>query len=146
MRIYLDNCCFNRPFDDQSGIKVKLETDAKLFVQATIRSGRTELAWSYILDFENQANPFFERRYTIEKWKDLCIVDIEENERVLATAREYLEIGIKPKDALHVACAIEANCEYFLTTDVGILKKFKNSTDIKVLDPIEFINVIEKQW
>ena len=25
MRIYLDNCCFNRPFDDQSQIKIKLE-------------------------------------------------------------------------------------------------------------------------
>ena len=33
MRVYLDNCCYNRPFDDQSQLKVRLETEAKLFVQ-----------------------------------------------------------------------------------------------------------------
>ncbi|MDR2716284.1 MAG: hypothetical protein LBB46_06020 [Coriobacteriaceae bacterium] len=36
MRIYLDNCCFNRPFDDQKQIKVKLETEAKLSIQRQI--------------------------------------------------------------------------------------------------------------
>ena len=55
MRIYLDNCCFNRPFDNQSSIRVKLETDAKLYVQLMIRTGKIELAWSYIIDFERHA-------------------------------------------------------------------------------------------
>ena len=26
MRIYLDNCCFNRPYDDQSQLRILLET------------------------------------------------------------------------------------------------------------------------
>ena len=30
MRVYLDNCCYNRPFDDQGQLKVLLETLAKL--------------------------------------------------------------------------------------------------------------------
>jgi hypothetical protein len=59
MRIYLDNCCFNRPFDDQSAIRIKLETDAKLYIQEMIRIQEIELAWSYILDFENAAIRFF---------------------------------------------------------------------------------------
>lgn len=29
-RIYLDNCCFNRPYDDQTQAKVLFETQAKL--------------------------------------------------------------------------------------------------------------------
>lgn len=33
MRIYLDNCCYNRPFDDQAQLCVCLETVAKLAVQ-----------------------------------------------------------------------------------------------------------------
>jgi predicted nucleic acid-binding protein len=33
MRLYLDNCCFNRPFDNQEQLKIKLETEAKLFIQ-----------------------------------------------------------------------------------------------------------------
>ena len=58
MPIYLDNCCFNRPFDDQSQVRVLLETEAKLVVQERIRSGELQLVWSYIMDFENDANPF----------------------------------------------------------------------------------------
>jgi hypothetical protein len=30
IRVYLDNCCFNRPFDEQSNIQIKLETEAKV--------------------------------------------------------------------------------------------------------------------
>ena len=36
MKIYLDNCCFNRPFDDQNQLKVRLEAEAKLYVQTKI--------------------------------------------------------------------------------------------------------------
>ena len=36
MRIYLDNCCFNRPFDNQTDIKIRLETEAKLYIQQLI--------------------------------------------------------------------------------------------------------------
>lgn len=31
MKIYLDNCCYNRPYDDQSQVRIQLETQAKLF-------------------------------------------------------------------------------------------------------------------
>lgn len=123
MRIYLDNCCFNRPFDNQSNIRVKLETDAKLHVQLLIREGKLELAWSYILDFENDANPFLERKYTIEKWRQLSIVDVIENNNILSKAAIFVKKGIRSKDALHLASAIEAKCEYFLTTDDLIHKK-----------------------
>ena len=63
MRIYLDNCCFNRPYDDQTQIRIRIESEAKLFIQAKILAGEIELAWSYVLDFENKANPFPEKRW-----------------------------------------------------------------------------------
>ncbi|MFO7884916.1 MAG: hypothetical protein R6U68_08850 [Desulfobacteraceae bacterium] len=37
MKIYLDNCCFNRPFDDQTSLRIRLETEAKLDIQAKTR-------------------------------------------------------------------------------------------------------------
>ncbi|MEY6432363.1 hypothetical protein ABC977_08085 [Thioalkalicoccus limnaeus] len=37
--IYLDICCFNRPFDDQGQLLIRLQTEAKLFVQEGIRAG-----------------------------------------------------------------------------------------------------------
>lgn len=33
MRIYLDNCSYNRPYDNQSQMKIYLETQAKLHIQ-----------------------------------------------------------------------------------------------------------------
>jgi hypothetical protein len=51
MRIYMDNCCFNRPFDSQSQVRIRLETEAKLRIQERIAMGEIELVWSYILDF-----------------------------------------------------------------------------------------------
>ena len=33
MRVYLDNCSYNRPYDDQSQMRIHLETQAKLYIQ-----------------------------------------------------------------------------------------------------------------
>jgi len=144
MLIYLDNCCFNRPFDDQSSIRVKLETDAKLYTQLQIKTGKIELAWSYILDFENEANPFIERKSTVEKWKRLSVVDVVENETILSLAARFSVYGLKAKDALHVACAVEAKCSFFLTTDDIVLKKMSGKSEIVVINPTEFIKIIEE--
>lgn len=145
VRIYLDNCCFNRPFDNQNSIRVKMETDAKLYVQLMIKTGKLELAWSYIIDFENDANPFAERKNTIDKWRKIAVADIAENDNVFLKAIQCVNAGLKPKDALHVACAIEGACSYFLTTDDIILKKMVNQKDIVVLNPIDFAKQIEEK-
>jgi hypothetical protein len=50
MRIYLDNGCFNRPFDDQTQPRIRIETEAKLEIQRQIQDRQHELAWSYMLD------------------------------------------------------------------------------------------------
>lgn len=43
MKIYLDNCCFNRPFDDQIQIRIRLESEAKLKIQEEIQKGHVKL-------------------------------------------------------------------------------------------------------
>jgi hypothetical protein len=37
MKVYLDNCCYNRPYDDQENLPVSLEAQAKLYVQSLIK-------------------------------------------------------------------------------------------------------------
>ena len=115
-----------------------------MFVQLSIKTGRIDLACSYILDFENEANPFNERKTTIEHWKALAIVDVDENDNILYKATKFANEGLKAKDALHIACAIEAGCKYFLTTDDSILKKMLNQSEIAVINPIDFIKIIEE--
>jgi hypothetical protein len=40
--IYLDNCAYNRPFDDQSQLRISLETQAKLYIQSLIKDNKDE--------------------------------------------------------------------------------------------------------
>jgi predicted nucleic acid-binding protein len=133
---------FNRPFDDQSHIKILLESEAKLKIQENIRSGLYELAWSYVLDYENNKNPFRERREQIGKWRQYANIDIEENKSIINFSNKINQLGIKRFDALHIACAIEAEANYFLTTDNGILKKSRLIQEIQIKDPIDFIREI----
>ena len=139
MRVYLDNCCFNRPFDDQRQTRVRLEAEAKLCIQEHIRSGTLELVWSYMLDFENAANPFEERRTTISGWRQYATMDVEETAMILQRANLLAGIGLKAKDALHIACAIAGECTYFVTTDDDILKRRQDVHDITVIDPTALV-------
>lgn len=47
MRVYLDNCCFNRPFDDQTQTRIRLEAEAKLDIQQRVTEKQIELTWSF---------------------------------------------------------------------------------------------------
>lgn len=87
MRLYLDNCMFNRPFDNQTDFKILLESEAKLKIQEHIRFGLYELVWSYILDYENSKNPFRERREQIGKWKKYANVDIDADDSVIELSK-----------------------------------------------------------
>jgi predicted nucleic acid-binding protein len=140
--VYLDNCVFNRPYDDQRSIEIRLESEAKLFIQQKIKNGDLELVWSYILEFENANNPFRLRREAILYWKIIASRCIVQNERILNQAEKLRQIGLKSADALHIACAIEARSDFFLTTDRGILRKMREHPQISVLNPIEFVMLL----
>lgn len=142
LRVYLDNCVFNRPFDDQSQIRIKLETEAKFYIQASIKRRHLVLVWSYIIELENAHNPFIERRNAIESWQTLALVDISETENILSTAHWMRKFGLKSKDALHIACAIEAGADYFITTDDLLIKKAGVLDKIRVVNPLNFIDCI----
>lgn len=122
---------------------MQLETAAKLFVQDFVRRGRIKLLWSYMLDYENTFNPYRERKETIDKWKKYSMLDINETGQLITTANELVIKGIASKDALHIACAIEGKAEFFLTTDKGILKKSSEIVQVKCINPVQFIDILE---
>jgi predicted nucleic acid-binding protein len=137
MRIYLDNCCYNRPFDDQSSLVIHLETEAKLHIQEQVRQGELALCWSFVLDFENNANPFEEVRNRIAEWKKFACADCDLSDEIADKAEELMKLGLCQMDASHIACAIYLGADYFLTTDKKILNKL--ITEITVINPIDFI-------
>ena len=138
MRVYLDNCCYNRPFDSQGQIKVLLETLAKLDIQRQMRDGVVEYAWSEVLDFEVGKCRFVDRKRQIAPWAEGAAVYVELDETIRLRAREFEATGIKAMDALHLSCAEASDCDWFFTTDRGILNKARPMTAMRVANPVEF--------
>ena len=144
MRVYLDNCSYNRPYDDQAQMRIHLETQAKLHIQDMIRRKQIELVTSYVLDFENSNNRSIQKKMAIEKFMNdyaAFYVSNKNEEHIAKLAALIMGTGIKEKDAYHVACAVMAECDYFITTDDRLLKY--QSEKIKLVTPGEFIRRME---
>jgi hypothetical protein len=142
MKLYLDNCCFNRPFDDQAQARVREEADAVLAVQNALYAGSHNLVWSYMLDYENQKNPVLERRVVIELWRNCAEINVAGSDSTLLRATAFLALGFGKMDSLHLACAEEAGADCFLTTDDGVLNKAGRVSAPVILNPVDFVKEV----
>ena len=140
LKIYLDNCCFNRPFDTMRNIEIDMEIISKLAIQKMVVDGKIDLVWSYALTYENSKNPKRINRENIILWRDIAKEIVLENEEILSNAEKYHNLGFKQLDALHIACSVYSKCDAFITTDKGILKK--TIDDIRFYNPIDFIREV----
>ncbi|MCX8086355.1 MAG: PIN domain protein [Rhodocyclaceae bacterium] len=125
--------CFNRPYGDQEQVRIRLETEAKLVLQQKVREGACELVWSAILDYENAKNPFEERSMAIRQWRDLAVVRVMADAAVIERAAALVKLGIVEWDALHVASAIVAKENVFVTTDDRLLKSLRRAGELGLL-------------
>jgi predicted nucleic acid-binding protein len=138
--VYFDNCTYNRPFDAQSQLKISLETQAKLYIQSLVKNKQIDLIYSYVCFYENYINPFEDRKLSIFEFSKNAQQCVIENHDILLKANQIIQEKIKPLDALHLACAINAKVDYFVTVDDGILRY--RTDEIKIFDPVMFI----KDW
>ena len=144
MRVYLDNCCFGRPFDNQNFPRIAEEARAQIFIENQIRLGKVELATSYILHYENLQCPRKSRREYVAQFlksHTSIYVNVGSAEIVMAKAEKFIPEGIKQKDAFHLASAILAECAYFLSVDDRLLKY--DSNEIILINPVDFVKILE---
>ncbi len=141
--VYLDNCCYNRPYDDQNQPKVYLETQAKLLIQKMIMDKKLNLVYSYVSEYENSNNPNTGHRRSIANFfKNAAVyVDYSFEPEIQIEMDEIMKTGVKEMDALQVASAIIGKADYFLTTDKRLLKY--TTSKIQLINPIEFISTLE---
>lgn len=123
MRIYLDVCCLNRPFDDQTQDRIHLEAEAVLTILKYIEKKRWSMINSDAILYEVNKIPDPERKtkvqFTLFNAKDY----VQINEQILRRAKQIQQLGVKSFDALHIACAEASQADIFLTTDDKLLKK-----------------------
>ncbi len=145
MLIYLDNCCYNRPYDDQQQLSIHLETQAKIYIQEKIRTNVLKLATSDMLYYEVSQIPNTMHRALIQKFiADFSSVHagIQNLKEIEQIVEEIMATGVKYKDAFHVASAIFTHCDYLLTTDKRLLKYHSHA--ITLINPIDFIRIMEE--
>lgn len=128
--IYLDVCCLNRPFDDLTQERIRLEAEAVLLILARCQSGRLQLIGSETIDFEVARIPDVDRRQRVLAMGSLARSRIVISETVESRARELQEHGFQPLDSLHLACAEAGNADTFLTTDDRLLRRAIRNRDI----------------
>jgi predicted nucleic acid-binding protein len=141
-RVYLDTCVYNRPFDDQAQPRVWLETLAFSVILQMIEDGSVALITSAVVSYENSLYPD-----TIARgWVARCTAMAQENQLVNPQIRQRAETlerkGLKALDALHIACAEAAHCDYFLTCDDRLVKRFRRQARmLRVCTPTEFVEL-----
>jgi len=139
MLIYLDVCCLNRPFDDQTQDRIRLEAEAVLLILERCRAGEWRLLGSEAVDYEISRIPDVDRRRKVFYLASVACVKQIVTETVQARAEELERLGFKALDALHLACAEAGNAEVFLTTDDQLLakaKQYRNVLHVRVANPI----------
>jgi predicted nucleic acid-binding protein len=122
-RVYLDACCLNRPFDDQTQARIRLEAEAVLIVVAQCESGQWEWVTSEAMDVEITRTPDPERRRRVRFLAAQAHHSVIVGDAEIRRAQRLESWGIAAYDALHVACAESANADVLLTTDDRLLRK-----------------------
>src|SRR3990170_5573410 len=128
MRIYMDVCCLNRPFDDQSQDRIRIESEAVLAILNRCLHDWA-LVGSEAIDYEISKIPDDERKTGVKVLAAISRDRVTVEESILRRASELENIGLKALDALHLACA-EKSAEVMLTTDDDIMKTTRANTNL----------------
>lgn len=76
MRIYLDVCCLNRPFDDQTQDRIHLESEAVLTILNCCQSREWQLVGSEVVDFEISKIPDEDRKLSQKALKRKNVINV----------------------------------------------------------------------
>ena len=141
--LYLDMNIYNRPFDDQSQMRIRLETMAITMIFSLIERGLFSARWSFLLYYENSRNPFPERQAFVQHLAQVCAGTIEADEAIRRLAQTFnQQHQIRGRDALHLACAEWAGCDYLITCDDRLVKQGERLRQAEIIT-VEVINPID---
>lgn len=125
--IYLDACCLNRPFDDQTQPRVYLETQAIMTILSQCESGKWKLVTSSVLEAELNQMPDLEQLENVKKILSIAKIKVSSSLSLKNRSAELQKLGFSSYDAAHIASAEISNADIFLTTDDRLFKKAKTN-------------------
>ncbi len=146
MRIYFDSCCLQRPLDDQTQPRIRVESEAVLALLNVVQSGGIVLLNSEALEYEMRRIPNKMRRNEVIAVLALAEERLELTEATVALAESLEKKGIDPMDAVHLAFASVAKADYFTSCDDKLLKKAQTmeKLDCKIISVLNLISEVIK--
>ena len=141
-RIYLDVCCLNRPFDDQTQDRIRLESEAVLLILTHFATGEWQWIGSEVLDYEIEQTPDPERRSRVRLLTTHVHQAIAVEQAGVTRAQQLEALGFQSFDALHLACAESGSAEVFLTTDDPLLRRasrLSGQLGVRVENPLTWL-------
>jgi predicted nucleic acid-binding protein len=144
MLLYLDMCSLQRPLDDKTQLRIALEAEAVLGILALCEAGQAQLLSSDALEYETARNPHPLRKAHAEETLAKAVQVVRLAEESEQRAQAFQQAGLKPLDALHLACAVQVGADYFCTCDDQLLKRARaaHAGLPKVVTPVELIGEI----
>lgn len=142
MKVYLDLCTYNRPFDDQRQQRIVIEALEFILLLSKTINGEISVINSFVLEDENSNNPYLDRRDIIGDILKVSSIYVDCDENLGKRAKEIEKLGIMGMDALHIACAEKAGADFFVTCDDILVKKCRASEDslrVKVRPLLRFV-------
>ena len=142
LKLYLDNCCYNRPFDDLTNQKNYIESQAIIVILDLYKKDKLNIYKSKILDYEiSQMKNITKKDKIFDVYSSIQSNYIDTTNEIIDRAKELKKYNIKEKDALHIAYAEYGDLDYFITVDKILINATSKVKDlkIKVISPIEFI-------
>ena len=146
VNVYLDACCLNRPFDDQSQLRVRLESESILWLLNEVECGRWNWTSSHVLEWEISQTPDAARRERVLQTLQLATSVVATTDEILSKAARLQSLGFKAFDGLHLACAEQARCGVFLSTDDRLLRLSRRVADqltVQVESPVDWVREVQ---
>jgi predicted nucleic acid-binding protein len=143
MKLYLDLCVYNRPFDDQGQPRIVVETVEFMFLLEKAINKEMTIINSFVLEYENSKSPLIDRRDKIEDLLKIASEYVRYSERLENRAEEIEKRGFMAMDALHIACAEAAKSDFFITCDDLLLRKGEANKDklkVRIVGLMEFFS------
>lgn len=145
MKIYMDVCCLNRPFDDQTQDRIRIESDAILAILSKCTSGEWQLLSSEVIDIEIENIQDKWKKSKVDELYKLAKEKIILDDKIVKRALEIQNFGIKPFDSLHVASAEYSKADVFLTTDKKLLHAAAQlKLDIIIENPLNWFMEVDE--
>ena len=95
MKIYLDVCCLNRPFDDQAQDRIRIESESILTILNYCLSKKWQAVGSEVVDIEVSMIPDNEHKQKVSILAIVARARIIVDEKVKNRAIELENLGFK---------------------------------------------------